>query len=166
MTTATELLDNWRSRGIHARRDGDDLVVRGDMTDEEIALARTLKPALLDLLSPAHPVTEAATHGAIPIPTAEILRAAWRGAVLELGEIGGHPSLVFKPGHRLSPGRAGYMKFASRAVVPDLVLAATALRTYVNALPMPPEAPLATTSNSPMLENKRIANRCADCSEP
>ena len=48
---AADLLRHLHEHGVDVRRDGDELVLRGTVGDEEIAAARSLKPDLLALLA-------------------------------------------------------------------------------------------------------------------
>jgi hypothetical protein len=65
------------------------------------------------------------------------VRAAWVGALSELGELLGHPALNFKPGHSVTVGAAGWGKFSARASVEDMALVLARLRVLVDELPCP-----------------------------
>lgn len=68
------------------------------------------------------------------------VRAAWVGALSELGELVGHPALSFRPGHSVTPGAAGWGAFSARASVEDLALVLAALRVLVDELQLPHES--------------------------
>jgi hypothetical protein len=77
---------------------------------------------------------------ALDVPTklaGQGVRAAWVGALSELGELLGHPALNFKPGHLVPVGAAGWGKFSARASVEDMALVLAALRVLVDELPRP-----------------------------
>ncbi len=65
------------------------------------------------------------------------LRAAWAGAVRELGELLGHPELNFKPGVAVSLGPIGWQQFVAHASVEDMALVLALLRVRVADLPRP-----------------------------
>lgn len=65
------------------------------------------------------------------------VRAAWVGALSELGELVGHPALNFKPGHSVTVGAAGWGEFSARASIDDMALVLARLRVFVDELPSP-----------------------------
>jgi hypothetical protein len=76
--------------------------------------------------------------GEIPAKLAgQGVRAAWVGALSELGELVAHPALNFKPGYSVTPGAAGWGKFSARASIDDMALVLAALRVLVAELPRP-----------------------------
>lgn len=77
-------------------------------------------------------------QGEVPAKLAgQGVRAAWVGALSELGELVGHPALNFKPGHSVTVGAAGWGKFSARASIDDMALVLAALRVLVAELPSP-----------------------------
>jgi hypothetical protein len=77
-------------------------------------------------------------QGEVPAKLAgQGVRAAWAGALSELGELTGHPALPFKTGHAVPPGAAGWGTFSARASVEDMALVLARLRVLVDELSSP-----------------------------
>jgi len=165
VTTATDLLAQLQSRGIRAYRDGADLVLEGDATDEEIEAARTLKRDLLDLL----PLTTAEAQAAArdhALYESRAWRSAWAGAVLEFGALAGFPCLPFAPARSVAPSEFAWRLFTTRASVEDLMHVVSAVRDYLGRLPLPEPDVIPAVPSSPTLSDGTPANACADCGQP
>lgn len=164
MSDTAALLETMTARGVRLRADGNRLHVEaptGVLTDADREALLVAKQPLLALLSKECTWCDSSTAdggldpAAAPwcaqcrdaeqtlqaVPPALVegrdLRAAWAGAVRELGELVGHPLLTFRAGHAVALGPIGWQKFAARASVEDLQLVLARLKELVSELPRP-----------------------------
>jgi hypothetical protein len=123
------LLARARGAGLIVVRDGDLLRVTGPSGASGVAQQIIdAKPAILAAL-------EAEREQLLRLSGE--MRAAWSGAVIELGAVLGWPHLEFKPGHSVAIGRSRWQVFARFANVPDLQLVVAEIRERLAVIPHP-----------------------------